>query len=109
MRRILVRDHCGHVATGLGATLPAQGVEARLVGRPRFEFDQPDAVAAARPEALVNCVVMAEPSLEGVAFRRGGGARQGVEMVTVGSPSTTGAKGRGRRAMAWIRRRSGPE
>lgn len=59
MRRILVTGRGGQLATGLEASLPAQGFEAFLVGQPDFEFDKPETVraafAAARPDAVVNC------------------------------------------------------
>ncbi|NKC32069.1 dTDP-4-dehydrorhamnose reductase [Falsiroseomonas selenitidurans] len=58
MRRILVTGRGGQLATGLEASLPAQGFEAVLVGQPDFEFDQPETVqaafAAVRPDAVVN-------------------------------------------------------
>lgn len=59
MRRILVTGRGGQLATGLEAALPAQGLEALLVGQPEFEFDKPETVAAAlhalKPDAVVNC------------------------------------------------------
>jgi len=59
MRRILVTGRGGQLATGLEASLPAQGFEATLVGQPDFEFDKPGTIraafAAARPDAVVNC------------------------------------------------------
>lgn len=59
MRRILVTGRGGQLATGLEASLPAQGFEALLVGQPEFEFDKPETVVAAfqalKPDAVVNC------------------------------------------------------
>jgi len=77
MRRILVTGRGGQLATGLEASLPAQGFEATLVGQPDFEFDKPGTIraafAAARPDAVVNCAawtaVDAAEDTEASAFR----------------------------------------
>ena len=77
IRRILVTGRGGQLATGLEASLPAQGFEATLVGQPDFEFDKPGTIraafAAARPDAVVNCAawtaVDAAEDTEASAFR----------------------------------------
>jgi dTDP-4-dehydrorhamnose reductase len=77
IRRILVTGRGGQLATGLEASLPAQGFEATLVGQPDFEFDKPDTIraafAATRPDAVVNCAawtaVDAAEDAEASAFR----------------------------------------
>lgn len=77
IRRILVTGRGGQLATGLEASLPAQGFEATLVGQPDFEFDKPGTIraafAAARPDAVVNCAawtaVDAAEDAEASAFR----------------------------------------
>jgi dTDP-4-dehydrorhamnose reductase len=77
MRRILVTGQGGQLATGLADSLPALGFEAILVGQPDFEFDRPEtvaaAVAAARPDVVVNCAawtaVDAAEDEEAAAFR----------------------------------------
>lgn len=77
MRRVLVTGRGGQLATGLEAALPAQGFEPVLLGRPEFEFDRPETIAAAfaaaRPEAVVNCAawtaVDAAEDNEAAAFR----------------------------------------
>lgn len=59
MRRVLVTGRGGQLATALAATLPAQGFVPLATGRPAFDFDRPDslaaALAAAAPDAVVNC------------------------------------------------------
>jgi dTDP-4-dehydrorhamnose reductase len=77
MRRILVTGRGGQLATALAASLPARDFEALLVGRPEFDFDRPESIAAAfaatRPEAVVNCAawtaVDAAEDDEAAAFR----------------------------------------
>lgn len=57
--RVLVTGQGGQLATGLLASLPAQGLEGVFVGQPEFEFDRPESVRAAfaeaAPDAVVNC------------------------------------------------------
>jgi dTDP-4-dehydrorhamnose reductase len=57
--RVLVTGKGGQLATGLEASLPAQGIEGIFVGQPEFEFDKPGTIhagfAAAAPDVVVNC------------------------------------------------------
>lgn len=57
--RVLVTGKGGQLATGLEASLPAQGIEGVFVGQPGFEFDKPGTIhagfAAAAPHVVVNC------------------------------------------------------
>jgi dTDP-4-dehydrorhamnose reductase len=77
MRRVLVTGRGGQVATGLATALPARGFEAVLVGRPEFDLERPESIAAAiaeaRPDAVVNCAawtaVDAAEDEEPAAFR----------------------------------------
>ena len=102
MRRILVTGRGGQLATGLEASLPAQGFELILVGQPEFEFDRPDTVraafAAARPDAVVNCAawtaVDAAEDDEAGAFRAnalgpallaGLCAQAGIPLIQIGT------------------------
>ena len=77
MRRVLVTGRGGQLATALAAALPARGFEVAAVGRPEFDFDAPAtiaaAIAAAQPDAVVNCAawtaVDAAEDQEAAAFR----------------------------------------
>lgn len=77
MRRVLVTGRGGQLATALTAALPAQGFQVVAIGRPDFDFDIPATiaagVAAAQPDAVVNCAawtaVDAAEDQEPAAFR----------------------------------------
>jgi dTDP-4-dehydrorhamnose reductase len=77
MRRILVTGRGGQLGTALAAALPARGFEICAAGRPDFDFDRPAtiaaALAAAAPDAVVNCAawtaVDAAEDQEAAAFR----------------------------------------
>lgn len=77
MRRILVTGRGGQLATALAAALPARGFLVLPAGRPEFDFDRPDSLpgvlAAAAPDAVVNCAAWTEVDAaeadEAAAFR----------------------------------------
>ena len=55
---VLVTGGTGQLAQALAAAAPGRGIAVRVVGRPAFDFDRPDslaaAVAAANPSLVVN-------------------------------------------------------
>ncbi len=83
---LLVTGGTGQLAQALGAAAPGRGIAVRVVGRPAFDFDRPDslaaAVAAANPSLVVNAAAYtAVDAAEGDALAAWRANRDGPEIL----------------------------